>query len=41
LNVEQMEERYPKRRSTLLRDWRRVNHVASRTILPESDSIDH
>ena len=41
LNVEQMEERYPKRRSTLLREWRRVNHVASRTILPESDSIDH
>jgi len=41
LNVEQMEERYPKRRSTLLREWRKVNHVASRTILPESDSIDH
>ena len=39
-NVEQLEERYPKRRSTLLREWRRLNHVASRTILPESDSID-
>ena len=39
-NVEQLEERYPKRRATLLREWRRLNHVASRTILPESDSID-
>jgi len=41
LSVEQMEERYPKRRSTLLREWRKFNQVASRTILPESDSIDH
>jgi len=40
-NVEQLEERYPKRRATLLREWRRLNHFASRTILPESDSIDH
>ncbi|WP_233858618.1 helix-turn-helix transcriptional regulator [Paraburkholderia sp. HD33-4] len=40
LNVEQMEERYPKRRSTLLREWRKLNQVASRSILPESDSID-
>ena len=40
-NVEQLEELYPKRRSTLLRERRRLNHVASRTILPESDSIDH
>jgi predicted DNA-binding transcriptional regulator YafY len=40
-NVEQLEERYPKRRLTLLREWRRLNQVASRTILPESDSIDH
>ncbi|CAB3790277.1 helix-turn-helix transcriptional regulator [Paraburkholderia caffeinilytica] len=40
-NIEPLEERYPKRRSTLLREWRRLNHVASRTILPESDSIDH
>jgi predicted DNA-binding transcriptional regulator YafY len=40
-NVEQLAERYPKRRSTLLREWRTLNHVASRTILPESDSIDH
>lgn len=39
-DVEPLEERYPKRRSTLLREWRRLNHVASRTILPESDSID-
>ncbi|WP_233808328.1 helix-turn-helix transcriptional regulator [Paraburkholderia sp. HP33-1] len=38
--VEQLKERYPKRRLTLLREWRRLNHVASRTILPESDSID-
>jgi predicted DNA-binding transcriptional regulator YafY len=41
LNVEQLDVRYPKRRSTLLREWRRLNHLASRTILPESDSIDH
>lgn len=41
LSVEQIEERYPKRRSTLLREWRKFNQVASRTILPESDSIDH
>ncbi|MCC8392538.1 YafY family transcriptional regulator [Paraburkholderia sp. MMS20-SJTR3] len=41
VNVEQIEERYPKRRSTLLREWRKLNQVASRTILPESDSIDH
>ena len=40
-NVEQLDVRYPKRRSTLLREWRRLNHLASRTILPESDSIDH
>ena len=40
-NVEQLQERYPQRRSTLLREWRRLNHIASRTILPESDSIDH
>ena len=39
-NVEQLEVRYPKRRSTLLREWRTLNRVASRTILPESDSID-
>jgi predicted DNA-binding transcriptional regulator YafY len=39
--IEKLEERYPKKRSTLLREWRRLNHVASRTILPESDSIDH
>ncbi|RKP47003.1 helix-turn-helix transcriptional regulator [Trinickia fusca] len=41
VSVEQLKERYPQRRSTLLREWRRLNHVASRTILPESDSIDH
>lgn len=41
LNVEQMEARYPKRRPTLLREWRKLNQVASRTILPETDSIDH
>jgi len=41
LNVEQMEERYPKRRSALLREWRKLNQVASRTILTESDSIGH
>lgn len=41
LNVEQMEERYPKRRSTLLREWRKLNQVDGRTILPESDSIGH
>ena len=41
MSVEQMEERYPKRRSTLLREWRKSNQVASRTILPESDSMDH
>ncbi|HVW53128.1 MAG TPA: YafY family protein [Trinickia sp.] len=40
VTVEQMDERYPKRRSTLLREWRNLNQVASRTILPESDSID-
>lgn len=40
LNVEQMEARYPKRRSTLLREWRKLNQSASRTILPEPDSID-
>ncbi len=39
LNIEEMEERYPRRRSTLLREWRKVNHLASRTILPESDSM--
>lgn len=40
LSVEQLEERYPKRRSTLLREWRKLNQVSGRTILPESDSID-
>jgi predicted DNA-binding transcriptional regulator YafY len=39
LSVEQTMERYPKRRSTLLREWRKLNQVASRTILPESDSM--
>jgi predicted DNA-binding transcriptional regulator YafY len=38
-NIEPLEDRYPKRRSILLREWRRLNQVASRTILPESDSI--
>jgi predicted DNA-binding transcriptional regulator YafY len=40
-DVERMEEGYPKRRSTLLREWRKVNDVASRRILPESDSAGH
>lgn len=39
-NVDQLEQRYPKRRSALLREWRALNGVASRTILPEIDSID-
>jgi predicted DNA-binding transcriptional regulator YafY len=39
LSVEQKRERYPKRRSTLLREWRKLNQIASRTILPESDSM--
>ncbi|MGF6259667.1 putative DNA-binding transcriptional regulator YafY [Paraburkholderia youngii] len=39
LSVEQKMERYPKRRSTLLREWRKLNQAASRTILPESDSM--
>ena len=41
LHVEQMEARYPKRRSTLLREWRKRHQLASRTILPEPDSMDH
>ena len=41
LNVEQLDVRYPKRRATLLREWRTCNEVASRTILPETDSIGH
>ena len=40
LNAEQMDVRYPKRRATLLREWRKLNEAASRTILPESDRID-
>lgn len=40
LDVEQLEQRYPKRRSALLREWRKRNELASRTILPELDSID-
>ncbi|WP_144147417.1 helix-turn-helix transcriptional regulator [Paraburkholderia sp. BCC1884] len=40
-DVERVGERYPKRRSTLLREWRKVNAVASRTILPESDSVGY
>lgn len=40
LDVEQLEQRYPKRRSALLREWRKRNELASRTILPEVDSID-
>lgn len=39
LSVKQMTERYPTRRATLLRQWRKFNQIASRTILPESDSI--
>lgn len=38
-NVDLLEQRYPKRRTTLLREWRKLNDFASRTILPESDSI--
>lgn len=41
LSVVQQEERYPKRRSALLREWRELHQVASRTILPESDSTAH
>lgn len=40
LNAEPKEERYPTRRSTLLREWRKLNPVASHTILSESGSID-
>lgn len=40
-DVERMEERYPKRRSTLLREWRKANDAASRRILPESDRVGH
>lgn len=40
LMVDQPQERYPKRRSTLLREWRTLNKVASQTILPEYDSIE-
>jgi predicted DNA-binding transcriptional regulator YafY len=40
-NVEPLEARYPKRRSTLLREWRKLNHDASRMILPESGSMVH
>jgi len=40
-DVRRMEERYPKRRSALLREWRKANDVASRRILPGSDSVGH
>lgn len=40
LSVEPMQARYPRRRSTLLREWRKANRAASRTILPELDSMD-
>jgi predicted DNA-binding transcriptional regulator YafY len=40
-DVERMEERYPKRRATLLREWRKANDAASRRILPESDRVRH
>jgi len=40
-DVERMEERSPKRRATLLREWRKVNDAASRRILPESDRVGH
>lgn len=32
-------ERYPKNRQALLREWRRSEHIAGRSILPESDSM--
>ena len=40
-DVERMGERYPKRRATLLREWRKANDAASRRILPESDRVRH
>jgi predicted DNA-binding transcriptional regulator YafY len=40
LVVDKPQERYPKRRSILLREWRTLNKVASQTILPECDSIE-
>jgi len=34
-----MNERYPRRRAALLREWRKIHQHASQTILPESDRI--
>jgi predicted DNA-binding transcriptional regulator YafY len=36
--AELLEVRYPKHKQALLREWRRSEHVAGRSILPETDS---
>lgn len=37
--VEDLQARYPKRKQALLREWRRIEHVPGRSILPETDSL--
>ncbi|WP_040064289.1 YafY family protein [Pseudomonas batumici] len=39
LVTDETNERYPKRRAALLREWRKAHQEASKTILPESDRI--
>ncbi|WP_211472807.1 helix-turn-helix transcriptional regulator [Collimonas humicola] len=36
--AELLELHYPKRRQALLKEWRRSEHIAGRSILPETDS---
>lgn len=39
LATEELNERYPKRRAALLREWRKAHHEAAQSILPESGRI--
>jgi predicted DNA-binding transcriptional regulator YafY len=36
--AEDLQERYPRRRQALLKEWRLLEHVPERSILPETDS---
>ncbi len=37
--VEDLQKRYPKHKQALLREWRRIEHVAGHSLLPETDSL--
>lgn len=39
LSAEELDDRYPKNKQSLLNEWRRTEYVSGRSILPEIDSM--